>query len=90
MGCETCKDKYYTDIIDGLAERTNKRLVGIIVLLIVLLCASVGYIVYRETQFSAEQIEIIQDNEDGYNSYIGNDGDIVYGGCSDGQTDYQD
>lgn len=68
MGCETCKDKYYTDIIGGLAERTNKRLVGIIVLLIVLLCASVGYIVYRETQFATEQIEIIQDNEDGYNS----------------------
>lgn len=90
MDCNSCKFKYDNDIIAGMAERTNKRLVGIIVLLIILLCASVGFIVYRETEFQREEVEIIQDNEDGYNNFIGNDGDIVYGGYSDGEADYTD
>ena len=64
------------------AERQTKSLVLVIVLLIVLLAGSnVGWLIY-EAQF--EVIEettttITQDNADGYNNYIGNDGDIVNG-----------
>lgn len=83
MDCSTCKYKYDNDIIAGMAERTNKRLVWVIVLLIVLLCASIGFIVYRETEFQREEIEVVQDNENGYNSYVGNDGDIYYGYSED-------
>lgn len=64
------------------AERHTKALIWVIVLLIVLLVGSnVGWMIY-EAQF--EVIEettttITQDNADGYNNYIGNDGDIVNG-----------
>ena len=65
------------------AERHTKALVWVIVLLIVLLVGSnVGWLIY-EAQFEVveETTETIitQDNADGYNNYIGNDGDIVNG-----------
>ena len=64
------------------AERHTKALVWVIVLLIVLLVGSNGAWLWYENQF--EVIEettttITQDNADGYNNYIGNDGDIVNG-----------
>ena len=64
-------------------ERREKRLVGIIALLIVLLVGSnIGWLVY-ESQFEVveETTETIitQENADGYNNYIGNDGDIDNG-----------
>ena len=60
--------------------RREKRFVAIIVLLIVLLVGSnIGWMVY-ENQFDVvEETTITQENEDGYNNYIGNDGDIVNG-----------
>ena len=65
------------------AERHTKALVWVIVLLIVLLVGSnAGWLIY-EAQFEVveETTETIitQDNADGYNNYIGNDGDIVNG-----------
>ena len=65
------------------AERQNKSLVWVIVLLIVLLVGSnVGWLIY-ESQFEVveETTETIitQENADGYNNYIGNDGDIDNG-----------
>lgn len=65
------------------AERHTKALIWVIVLLIVLLVGSnVGWLIY-EAQFEVveETTETIitQDNADGYNNYIGNDGDIVNG-----------
>ena len=60
--------------------RREKRFVAIIVLLIILLVGSnIGWLVY-ESQFEVvEETTITQENEDGYNNYIGNDGDIVNG-----------
>ena len=64
------------------AERHTKALIWVIVLLIVLLVGTnAGWLIYN-SQF--EVIEettatITQDNADGYNNYIGNDGDIVNG-----------
>ena len=58
-----------------------KSLVAIIVVLIVLLVGSnLAWIIY-ESQFEVveENTTITQDNENGYNNYIGNDGDINYG-----------
>ena len=65
------------------AERQTKSLVWVIVLLIVLLVGSNGAWLWYENQFEVveETTETIitQDNADGYNNYIGNDGDIVNG-----------
>lgn len=66
-------------------ENREKRLVWVIVLLIVLLVASnIGWLVY-ESQFEVvqESTTITQDNDGGYNNYIGNDGDIVNGETDD-------
>lgn len=62
-----------------------KSLIAVIVILIVLLVGSnVGWIVY-ESQFDVveESTTITQENADGYNNYIGNDGDIVNGETND-------
>lgn len=58
-------------------ERQIKRLWITILTLIFLLVGSNCVWILYENQF--EDIEIVQENADGYNSFIGNDGDIVYG-----------
>lgn len=84
--CEYCKNK--TSMPDSVPyivhestmarmERTIKRLwIAILILIFLLVGSNCIWILY-ENQF--EDIEIVQENADGYNSFIGNDGDIVYG-----------
>ena len=64
-------------------ERREKRLVWIIALLILLLVGSnVGWLIYQsqfEVVEESTETNITQENENGYNNYIGNDGDINYG-----------
>ena len=59
-----------------------RRLIWVIVLLIILLVGTnAGWLIY-EAQFEVVEettTTITQDNADGYNNYIGNDGDIVNG-----------
>ena len=66
----------------GRAERHIKALIWVIVLLIVLLVGTnAGWLIYN-SQFEVVEettTTITQDNADGYNNYIGNDGDIVNG-----------
>ena len=59
------------------AERTAKRLWITILLLIALLVGTNGLWIWYESQF--EDIAISQENEDGYNNFVGNDGDIFNG-----------
>ena len=84
--CETCKNKPTTpesvpyivhESTMARAERTAKRLWITVLVLIFLLVGSNCAWSWYENQF--EDIEIVQENADGYNSFIGNDGDIVYG-----------
>ena len=56
-------------------ERTIKRLwILCIILIISLIGTNAGWIWY-ENQF--EDVVVTQENADGYNNYIGNDGDIT-------------
>ena len=84
--CKSCKSKeQYAEPVpyivhEGMmarAERTAKRLWITILLLIVLLVGTNGAWIWYQSQF--EDIEISQENEDGYNNFIGNDGDIFNG-----------
>ena len=63
--------------------RREKRFVAIIVLLIILLVGSnMAWLIYENSFETVEEITettITQDNANGYNNYIGNDGDIVNG-----------
>lgn len=59
-------------------ERTNRRLWILCIILIVLLTLTNGAWIWYENQF-VDEITVTQDNKDGYNNYIGNDGDITNG-----------
>lgn len=64
-------------------ERTIKRF-WVLAILLALLCAgsNLAWVIY-ENQF--EDQVITQENESGYNNYVGNDGDI-YNGDGYGET----
>lgn len=58
-------------------ERTVSRLwVALIITIFLLVATNIAWISY-EQQF--EDVSITQDSTNGYNSYIGNDGDIING-----------
>lgn len=56
-------------------ERTVKRLWILCILLVLLLVGSNAGWIWYENQF-IDEVTITQENEDGYNNYIGNNGDI--------------
>lgn len=69
-------------------EKDQNRLMGIIkwlivvivILIVLLVGTNVGWLIYN-SQFEdvEESTTITQENAEGYNNYIGNDGDIVNG-----------
>lgn len=61
-------------------ERIIKRLwIMCIVLVLLLVGTNVAWLIY-EAQFQYyEELEVTQENSDGDNNFIGNDGDITYG-----------
>ena len=66
------------------SERNFKRLWVVVIILISLLVATNLCWLAYESQFeTVESTEITQENADGYNNYIGNDGDITNGEASD-------
>ena len=89
--CQEVAEKGKKDIENSLqipfavyesAMAQIRRLVWGIVLLIVLLVGSNGAWLWYENQFEVAEettTTITQDNADGYNNYIRNDGDIVNG-----------
>ena len=92
MDCETCKEKRkviaqtpkdvpYIAHESAVArlERVIKRLWVLAIVLIVLLAASNAAWILWESQYETIETTITQENADGYNNYIGNDGDIVNG-----------
>ena len=60
-------------------ERTIKRLWILCIVLIVLFVGTNAGWLYYESLWSDEVTTITQENADGYNNYIGNDGDINNG-----------
>ena len=62
-------------------ERINRRMwVTVILLIILLVGTNIGWIVYES---SFQDVIITQENADGYNNFIGNDGDINNGKADD-------
>lgn len=62
-------------------KRQNKRLFIIIIIILAMWFATGCYLVYilNDTGIIETTEEITQDNENGYNNYIGNDGEINNG-----------
>lgn len=92
MDCSKCEKGgvYSTTVPFAVHENlraqmsaVNARLIRVIVLLIVLLVGSNIAWLYYDSQFTDEYYEITQENEDGYNNFIGNAGDIYNGEAND-------
>lgn len=86
--CKTCKENHqnvepvpYIVHESAMArmERTIKRLWIALILVICLLVATNGAWLLWESQWEVVETEITQENDCGYNNYIGNDGDIYNG-----------
>ena len=69
------------------AERAHRRLWIVIIVLIILLAGSNAAWIYYESQFEDVYTEITQENDRGFNNYIGNDGDINNYGEADDQNE---
>lgn len=61
------------------ADKANKRLFIILILMLVALIGTNAGWIYYESQWEVVETEITQESENGYNNYIGNDGDIYNG-----------
>lgn len=70
------------------SERHIKRLwIVILVLIVALIGTNLAWIIY-EAQFDiVEETTITQENDNGYNNYIGNDGNINYGETDDNEKE---
>ena len=67
------------ELLDGY-KKSNKRYFIIIIILIICWFSTMGYLVYVLNDISTvETNEVSQENDNGYNNYIGNDGDISNG-----------
>ena len=67
------------------ARKTNKRMFVIIIVILVMWFATIGYLVYTLNDIGTYDETVTQENEDGNNNYIGNDGDITNGETSNGK-----
>lgn len=59
-------------------ERIIRKLFILLAVVLLLLFATNGYWLWYESQFE-DVVTVTQDNADGYNNYVGNDGDIPNG-----------
>lgn len=84
--CNTCKPKNSPPNVpyvvhEGVMsrfERVIKRLwIALIMTIILLVGTNIFWISY-ESQFE-DSVTVTQENDDGYNNYVGNDGDIING-----------
>lgn len=65
-------------------ERINKRFFILLLIVFFALVGTNAYWIWYECQF--EDVVVTQENADGYNNYIGNDGDIINGTTDSSDT----
>lgn len=68
-------------------KKTNKRQFIIILVILIMWFLTIGYLVYILNDIGVEETtttqEVSQSNENGYNNFIGNNGDITNGKSKD-------
>ena len=62
-----------------ILKTQNKRLFIIWIITSIAFICLLGYTIYLLNDIGVEETTVSQDNENGYNNYIGNDGDILNG-----------
>ena len=77
---EEVREQSFASEILSDYKKANKRQFATIIIILCMWFATIGYLVYILNDISyIEETTITQENEDGYNNYIGNDGDIING-----------
>lgn len=64
-------------------KKSNKRLFIILLVVLSMWFITIGYLVYVLNDIGVVEETITQDNDNGINNYIGNDGDINNGKTND-------
>ena len=64
-------------------KKSNKRLFIILLVVLSMWFLTIGYLVYVLNDIGVIEETITQDNDNGINNYIGNDGDINNGKAND-------
>lgn len=73
------RNSYALDILKDY-KNENKRLFIIVVVILIMWFLTIGYLVYILNDIGTiDETTVTQENENGYNNYIGNDGDIING-----------
>lgn len=67
-----------TEIYSDYAK-ANKRLFVILIVVLCMWFSTIGYLVYVLNDIGVVETTVEQENSDGYNNYIGEDGDIDNG-----------
>lgn len=67
-----------TEIYSDYAK-ANKRLFVILIVVLCMWFTTIGYLVYVLNDIGVIETTVEQENSDGYNNYIGEDGDIDNG-----------
>ena len=93
MDCNTCKESrktvsYY--VFEGEMVRMERMchrwFIAWLITFVLLVCTVAGFVWYESQWEEVVTTEVTQENDSGYNNYIGNDGDI-YNGETNGQND---
>ena len=84
MDCKSCKTKAdvpYIAYESAMArnERTVKRLVAVIIVMAVILCATVGGFLWYLSQYDFAGEDVTVDASNGHANYIGQNGEIDNG-----------
>jgi hypothetical protein len=64
-------------------KNQSKRQFVIIIIILILWFTTIGYLAYVLNDIGSYEETITQENENGYNNYIGNDGEITNGKTND-------
>ena len=64
-------------------KKNNKRLFIVLLVVLSMWFLTIGYLVYVLNDIGVVEETITQDNDNGINNYIGNDGDINNGKAND-------
>ena len=72
------QNSYVLEILKDY-KKDSRRLFIILIIILCMWFATIGYLVYILNDVGTIQETITQDNQSGYNNYIGNDGEIVNG-----------
>ena len=91
--CNSCNTNDMAVMPIAQHEKDQNRLMGIIksliavivILIVILVGSNVGWLIYESQYEVVEETSttVEQKNENGYNNFIGNDGDIVNGETND-------